>query len=339
MAVLSEAKQLTNFSYDKLASLYLLCGDEDYRKRSAVQAIVNAAVDPAFRDFDLHKFDGKETSFSEMMRACEAFPLSGGRSCVVVRDFPIEKEKDKLLEEMFFDLPDYCSLVFWMVDSGFSPTKNKAAAQVFEKYGQILCLNRPDEHEIRNYLFDIAKSHACTIDANAVRSLAETVGGDLNRLFNEAEKVCLYVGSGVITAKDIDMVCIHSVEARTFDMAKAVAAGNPGAALQILQNLFAQRTAPELILAALITHYVDIYRAWACKVAHISTEKLTQLFDYKGKTFRIDNAKRAVARMSDRQVQKYLEILDNADRQLKSTAADAQTVLECCVIRLAQNRA
>jgi DNA polymerase-3 subunit delta len=172
------------------------------------------------------------------------------------------------------------------------------------------------------------------MDRAAAQYFIESVGGDLNRLQNELDKLCAYAGGGNVTREQIDAVCVKSVDAKSFDMVKAVSAGNGTLALRLLDDLFRQKVAPQMLLGSLIANYVDIYRAFAALQAGKSAEAPAGLFDYKGKAFRLQNAGRMARGMKLPQVQQSLELLAQADRRLKNTGMDDRLVMEQCLIGL-----
>ena len=162
----------------------------------------------------------------------------------------------------------------------------------------------------------------------------ESVGGDLNLLQNELEKLCVYAGGGNLTRAHVDDVCVKSIDAKSFDMVKAVAAGDGSRALALLDDLFRQKVAPQMLLGSLIANYVDIYRAYTAMRAGLRAEAPAQLFDYKGKTFRLQNAGRVAGKLKPPQVRRCLELLAQADRRLKNTGMDNRLVMEQCIIGL-----
>jgi len=161
----------------------------------------------------------------------------------------------------------------------------------------------------------------------------QSVGGDLNLLQNELAKLCAFA-NGEITRTHIDQVCIKSIDAKSFDMVKAVAAGNGTAALRLLDELFQQKVAPQMLLGSLVANYVDLFRASVALQSGKRAEDPAKLFDYKGKTFRLQNAGRMAQRMNPVQIKRSLDLLDQADRRLKSSGMNDRLVMEQCVIGL-----
>lgn len=336
MPLIDESEVKRQIKENDFARLYVVCGDEEYLKQHYAAQICEKAVAEAFRDFNFHRFEGKDTTVEELAQALEAYPLGGGRSCVMVRDFPLEgMGSDKNFLAFLKELPPHGVLVLWMDTAAFHPKKSKALLEAFNAAGHVAQLNRPDASQMARILAGGAKRRGCAMDARTAGYLIETVGGELNTLLNELEKLCAYAGEGqTITNAHVDAVCIKSLDAKSFDMVKAVAAGDGGGALRLLDDLLRQKTAPPMLLGSLISNYVDVYRAAAALKSRKRPEDLAKVFDYGGKAFRLQNAGRVAAKMSMARVVRCLALLDDADRKLKNSGMDNRLVLEECLIGL-----
>ena len=335
MALIDEAEVRRQIKDGTLGRLYVVCGGEGYLKQHYAARLCEAAVDDAFRDFNFHRFEGKDLDLDTLAQATEAVPLLGGRTCVLVRDFPLEAANgDKDFMKFLQELPEYVVLVFWMDTQDFHPKKYKALADAINAAGHIAQFNAPDETQTLRIIAAGAKNRGCSIDRAAAQYFIESVGGDLNLLQNELDKLCAYAGGGNVTREQIDAVCVKSLDAKSFDMVKAVSAGNGTLALRLLDELFRQKVAPQMLLGSLIANYVDIYRAFIALQSGKSAEAPANLFDYKGKAFRLQNAGRMARGMRLPQVKRCLELLAQADRRLKNTGMEDRLVMEQCVVGL-----
>ncbi|MDR1464137.1 MAG: DNA polymerase III subunit delta [Oscillospiraceae bacterium] len=332
MAVIDEKECKRQLKEAVLSRLYVICGDEDYLKQVYAGKLSDQATAGPFRDFNFHRFEGKDTSLDEIAQAAEAFPVGAERSCVLVRDFPLDG--DPSLLRFLRELPQHCVMLFWMDTLEFSPKKNKQLAAAVGEAGHFLQLDRPGAVQLAQLICSSAKKRGGQMDKATADYLIETVGGDLNTLLRETEKLCAYAGDASITKAHVDTVAVKSIDAKAFDMVKAVSAGNGTLALRLLDDLFAQKTAPELLLGSLITQFMDIFRAAVARRAGKRPEAAADLFAYRGMTFRLTNAARTAAKLQFSQICGCLDHLDTADRQLKSSPLDKRFVLERCVIAL-----
>ena len=335
MATIDEAELRRQMKDGEFARLYVVCGGENYLKQHYAAQLCAAAVDEAFRDFNFHRFEGKDLDLNTLSQAVQAVPLMGARTCVLVRDFALEAMNgDKDFLGLLQDLPDYAVLVFWMDTIDFHPKKYKLLAEAVNAAGHIAQFNAPDESQTLRIVAAGAKKRGCALDRATAQYFIESVGGDLNLLQNELDKLCAYAGGGSLSRAQIDAVCVKSLDAKSFDMVKAVSTGNGTLALRLLDELFRQKVAPQMLLGSLIANYVDIYRAFIALQSGKSADAPAKLFDYKGKSFRLQKAGDMARQMKQPQVKRCLELLSQADRRLKNTGMDDRLVMEQCVIGL-----
>ena len=335
MAFISEAECKRQMESAQLARLYVVCGGEEYLKQHYAARLSESACEEAFRDFNFHRFEGKDLELDTLAGAVDAMPLGGGRTCVMVRDFNLEAYKDDAdFLGLLRGLPEHATLLFWMDTVEWKPKKHKALLETVNAAGHVLECNAPDTAQTLRLLASGAKRRGCALDRATAQYLMESVGGDLNLLQNELQKLCAYAGEGNISKQQIDAVCVKSVDARSFDMVKAVAAGDGSAALRLLDELFRQKVAPQMLLGSLAANYVDLFRVAAAMQSGKKADAAASLFDYKGKAFRLQNAGRMAARYPLPRIGRCLDLLDRADRLLKSSGLDPRLVLEQCVVGL-----
>ncbi len=328
-----------------LDKLYLIYGEEDYLKSFYAGKIAEKTVDKNFADFNLHKFEDKGVDLDKVSEALEAFPMMGGKTCVIVKDLPVDalgKDDSEKLMAIYSDVPDTSVLVFWIDTLDASPRKNakwRDFIMNIATFGSVLELNRRSRSDLVKLVCSGAAKRGCSIFPDKADYLISLVGDDMTNLLGELEKVCAFTQNGEITAAAIDAVAVKTVEAVTFDLAKAIAAGNAQKAFSILNMLFRQKTEPVLIMGALISDYVDMYRVKICRQNGGRSEDVAKIFNYRGKEFRLRNAAGQAAKLTAGQLRDSLDALSRADEQLKSSGGDKQIILEKCITLLMLGRA
>src|SRR3954463_805202 len=84
---------------------YHFAGDDDFRKQEALNLLVNAAVDPATRDFNYEARRGSEISGEALGSILGTPPMLAERRVVVVRDAGALKKDAKAAVESYLDRP------------------------------------------------------------------------------------------------------------------------------------------------------------------------------------------------------------------------------------------
>ena len=341
MAIIDEEVLKKQIREQKFSSLYLFYGEESYLKQQYVTKIIDKATDESFRTFNLHTLEGKDTTLDEIAECCEAMPMMGEFTVTVVSDMDLSKldsSKDSKLIQLISDIPSSTVLIFKQDTVNVDPKDKKWSdiIKAFDKYGCAVKLDKKTGYDLVKLLVSGAKKRECVLSNDNARYLISIVGDDLNVLLNELEKVCLYADKREITKKDIDTVAVRSLEATAFTLTKFLISGNFDKAYEALDTLYFLKTEPTLIMGALISAYVDMYRA---KVAVTNGENSTaaaKAFNYRNREFRLTNGARDAGKLSINQLRSALEILAEADEKLKTNYEESKTrlTIEEAMVRL-----
>lgn len=340
MAVLNEAALSKSLREDTLSPVYFLYGKETYRMDKCVSAIIKKAVGKQSSCFNLRQFDGTQASVSEIVEAAEAYPVMADRKCVTVNNLNIEglAEKDyNLLKELVKDPPETTVLVF--LHSALEINLKKSAkyktfSGLIEKSGTVTEFGYLSQSQLEKVLLDTAAKNGCQLSPYLACYLIDKCGDSLSVLLTELEKLCCYTGEGEITREAVDLLAAESVESSAFDLSKAILKREYSRSFHILDELFYQRLEPLAIMGALNMSFSDLYKAAIAKAEQIPVSTVISDFAYKGRDFRIKNAFRDVSAFSLPQIRQCLAILSEADRKLKSSRTDGQTLLELVIAKM-----
>lgn len=339
MPLITEGELKASIKASQFSNLYFLYGEEKYLVKHYSVLLEKKIVNPDFADFNLHTYDGKSPDFEEIANAAEVFPMMSEYSCIVIKDLPVDnlnnEDSDKLIS-ILSDIPDTTVIIITLptLSVNMKSAKGKKIYSVFEKYGSVLEFNRFSVSQLSKLIEKGAKDRKCSIGFSECSYLISIVGDDMSLLLNELEKICSYKKEGIITKQDIDAVVVKSMQARAFDLAKALVAKNCDTAMDILDKLFSMKEEPINILGAIITPYIDMYRAKVYSSGSMRAEDAAKDFNYRNKEFRLTNAAKSASKYSVKQLRQFLEVLFEADSMLKSTSVDGRIVLEQTITKL-----
>lgn len=341
MAAIKEKDLKKIIRSGNVTGLFLIYGNENYLKTHYVEQMKKKAVDSALEDFNLHCFEGKEISIDEIHEAIEAMPVMSETNCVIVDDLPMDKlasaEQSKLFE-MISDVPETCCLIFKVSETDVSPKKSakwKSIIKEFENHGNAVELNHLTTEEVKKIIISGIEKRGCKISSRSASLLIENAGSDLTSLFNEVEKLSAYASGREITPEDINLLVSKTVETTVFAMTRSLLSGRIDAAYNSLNELFYQKTDPIMIMGALISTYVDIYRVKAAKISGVRIESIGEYYNYRGKEFKLKNSGQNASALSLTQIRKSIDALSEADFQVKFSRIDPKIVLEKALIKLA----
>ncbi|MDR1629569.1 MAG: DNA polymerase III subunit delta, partial [Oscillospiraceae bacterium] len=251
----------------------------------------------------------------------------------------LSKENFALFEEGIRQIPETSVLIFYMDLTEVSTKKTDKWFPILTlcaKQGICAELNGRSVGAMVSLIASGAKKRGCTISPETAQYLIRYCGDELQVLLNELDKLCAFVGSGGITEENINEVCVKSVEASVFDLAKTIIENNADAAFSILTALLSQKTEPTIILGTLASTYVDIYRAKAAAAENRHTREITNLFSYKGKSFRLEQASKLARSLSLQTAKQCVAALSEADIAIKFSSKPNSLVLEELLTKLLQ---
>ena len=325
----------------RLARVYFLYGEESYLAARYAQMIADKAVGKdSFAEFNLRKFDGTDFSIEELEDAVEALPLMAERKCVMVRDLDIGASASTAdrVQALLASPPEECVLVFWM-DAVQPDMKKSARWKAFgaavDKVGCVVEFPKKTAGDVAQMLCAGAQRRGSSMTPEVARLLVEQCGNDLNLLLNELDKLCALAGEGGVTREHVEQAATRSLETSVYQLTKELLQNHYQQVYEVLRRLFYQREKPVMILSVLSGCYVDLYRAKAAASAGVPAESLAAEFKYRGREFVLRNAARDSARLSLQTLRRCLDVLAEADTQLKSGRADEERgVLEKTVAKL-----
>ncbi len=320
--------------------VYVLYGEESYLTARYADKIASMAVTDDMGGFNLQKLDGETAEPDHIVQAVEALPLMADTKCVVVRDLDITAgdTADKIMPLITAPV-DTAVLVLMYMRLQPQSTKNekwKTLLNEATKNGAVVKFSKKTESEIIAALCAGAARRNCTLRAPAAALLVQQCGDDMLLLTNELDKLAALADGGDITEQLVSAVATKNLEMKVYDLSKAILRRRGDEAFALLDGLMQMREEPIAVLAVLISAYVDMYRMKVAVAAGKRDDDVADLFAVytKKNAFRLRYAAQDAARMSIEQLRQKLEILAWADTTLKSSRADARTVLEQTVAKL-----
>lgn len=339
MPQLTEIELKKQIGSDDFARLYFFYGDEKYLLKHYTSLICKKAIDTSFADFNFHRYDGKDADFDDIAQAAEALPMMSERTLILINDLPIDnlnsEVTDKFLK-LISDIPDTTVILISnpSIDVNVKSAKGKKILSEIDKFGCSVSFEHASLNQLIKLIEKGASSRNCSISQSDARYLLTLIGDDMTVIINELDKICAYKKEGEIKREHIDAVVVKTVQARVFDLAKALTSGNCDLAMDILDTLISMKEEPINILGALITPYVDMYRAKVYVSGGLRAEDAGKDFNYKNKEFRLTNGARTASKYSITQLRSFLDVLDDADRLLKSSTVNGRLVLEQTITKL-----
>ena len=238
--------------------LYLLYGDEPYLVERAVKRLLERAVDPGFRDFNLNVFYGNEVKGDEVFGAAQTLPMFATLRVVLVK-----KGGDLsagAMETLISYLQDPSPSTCLVLQAEKIDGRKKFFAE-FKKRGELVEFKRPYESQLGPYVRDEVRAAGKKIDAAAAELLAFLVGNNLQELVSQIEKLCLYCGKKeLIGVTEVKAIVSDTKVENVFEFTDALGGKDLGRSLTMLTSLLQDGEVPIRILGAVARHYRQLWQ-------------------------------------------------------------------------------
>jgi DNA polymerase-3 subunit delta len=241
----------------QFAPAYYLYGEDDFLKEQAVRQLVEAAVDPATRDFNFEVRRGSELDAETLGSLLGTPPMMADRRVLVVRDVGALRKDARTLLDRYIKSPAPDAIVILVTPAGAKVDRvlsSKATALEFEPL---------TGDRLPKWITYHAETELGTpITPEAVALLQSAVGTDLLQLAIELDKLASFTSGRVIDETAVTAVVGVRRSETLGAFLDAVGARDVVTALELLPGVMAQPKASAVtIVMALTAQTLAI--AWA----------------------------------------------------------------------------
>ncbi|HEX4602277.1 MAG TPA: DNA polymerase III subunit delta, partial [Gemmatimonadales bacterium] len=179
--------------------VYYLHGDEDVLKDEAVRALLDRAVEPAARDFNVDQRSAAELDPAALHALVNTPPLLAERRAVVIRGLEQLRKTAKVREELgrYLDSPNPTTLLVLVQGAGEPPDADLA------RRATVVAIEPLPPERLERWLAHRAGQLGATLAPDAVALLVSAVGNDLASLARELEKLAAVAADRTVTRDDV----------------------------------------------------------------------------------------------------------------------------------------
>ena len=240
--------------------VYYLHGAEDYLKEETVKQLIDAAVDPATRDFNLETLRAGDVDAETLGSLLGTPPMMADRRMVIVRDVAAMRKDTRKTLEQYLTAPAKDVVLVLVAASGGKEDRALAERATAVEFEPLSGARVP-----KWITYYATHDLGCEITPEAVTLLQNAVGTELAQLRSELDKLASFVAGE--DRRVIDEGAVSSIvgvqRGETLgDLLDAVANRNASLALELLRHVLQQpKTSAVTIVMALTTQTLAL--AWA----------------------------------------------------------------------------
>lgn len=255
---------VTAFRHRNFKPLYFFYGNERFLTDELQAVLLEHAIAPHERDFNLDIVYGNETDASAVLGLCSSYPVMAERRLVVVRDF--EKLKDNRRFKEYAERPNPTAIVALVC--GTKPNLATHPYRALREHAVSMEAKSLYDNQMPGWIQKRAEASGYKISQEAVRMLSEFVGTDLRTAVEELEKLTTYTaGRQTITADDVVHASGQTREYNVFELQKALGEGRARDAFRIAERMLQQAGHANgealKIIAVLTTYFTKLWKLTA----------------------------------------------------------------------------
>jgi DNA polymerase-3 subunit delta len=221
------------------ARAYYFHGPEDLLKDEGLRAILERAVEPSLRDFNLDQRSAGQLDADSLFALCTTLPMMAERRVVVLREVEAIKRKPRLraalLEYLGRPAPE---TVLVLIQGANEENEDKEIAGAGAAIA-VPCLPLPEERVLR-WLDRRAKALGVELPDDAARHLVRAVGGELTSLAAELDKLAALPAGEPLTIERVGSLLGVRHGETVFDWRDAVLESRVEPAVRLIGPLLDQ---------------------------------------------------------------------------------------------------
>ena len=319
---------------------YFITGEDEYQKDDAVKQLVESALEPSLRDFNLDTRRAADLDAETLGVLLSTPPMMSDRRVIVLREVNALKKDARKVLDQYLQKPAADLLLIMTAGAGTKADSTISVSATGLEFNFLTGDRIPKwiSHHATNQL-------GIRISEPAVELLQAAVGSDLHQLAGELDKLASYVqGRGDEIGEDAVAAIVGVRRGETqADLLDAVADRNVSRALELVPHVLAQpKTTAVSVVMALSTQMLAISWGRARLDEGLSRARLTQeYFDllketgaFTGRSWGSATAvwARAAERWSRQALDHALDSLLEADVALKESRVSSEEQLLATVV-------
>ena len=232
----------------KFAAVYYLFGEDDYLKEQAVYQLIEAAVDPTTRDFNLEIRRAGELDAEVLGSLLATPPMMADYRILVVRDVGTLRKDARVLLDRYIKSPAPDAVVILVTPAGGKTDRALSANAVTLEFEPL-----PGDRVPKWITYHAEHELGVPITPEAAALLQGAVGTDLAQLATELDKLASYTNGGTIDEISVTAVVGVRRSETLGAFLDAVGKQDAVAALDLLPGIMAQPKASAVTIVMALT--------------------------------------------------------------------------------------
>lgn len=255
-------------------SLVLLHGEESYFLEKAVRLILDAVVPPEARDFNVNQLYGRDLKAGQLIEQARTLPVFAARRLVLVKG--LDQAAAEQLEQLIDYVDNPVEETVLLLTAGKIDARRKLF-QRLRKNGKVFEFKKIYENQLPAQVREMAAELGLTLTGEALKLFCIRVGTSLAEVEGELCKLASYVGERtLVEADDVTVLVSDTRVESVFALVESIGRGQADQSLRLLHRLVADGEAPLKILAMIVRHFRQLWRAACLRAQNLPASEMAR---------------------------------------------------------------
>ena len=324
----------------KFKNSYVFCGLDEMLIKENIDIIINKAIDRTFKDLNLIKIDGNNSTFDEIMNACETLPFMSDKKVVVVYRANFLKDKTDSaglkvyneIKEYLKNLPEQTILIMYYLfgDKRERPNKNKKF-HTLDKLSTVVYADKLRGERLYKKVNNIFEKKAKKIGRVELRFFCDSVENNFDIIEREIDKLINYTLGRDIKKEDISLLLPNKGEDDVFDLVDFISQRKPEKAIDIMNDLLNKGENIMLILTLIANQFNMLFRIKVALNEGKNKEVIAR--EIHRPVFVVEKLIGQSRKFTIKQIESCMEEFIETEKKLKSSSLDKKIELELFIMK------
>jgi len=313
--------------------VYFFHGDETFLTRQAVAVLLEHAVDKATADFNFDRFHGADLNVERLLTVLNTPPMMAPRRVVLVRDLEKTSLPGKQMLADYAEKPMKSTVLILAagerirIDARKKTPKWAAKLESAAASALFWPLREP---ELIRWIMAQAELKGKKISSTAAYELYARLGGSLERLAGELEKLSVFCADREeITREDISSMSGVQAGGTVFDWVEALAAGNTLRSCRLANYLITHGESAVSAISLAAAHFLTLTRVKQLLAAGMLERDIKFKLGLSQRPAEaVRNIFTQARSYSVSRLERALELLLEADSKIKKSSLPDKLILE-----------
>lgn len=329
----TSAKISQSLSKGNISPVYVLTGEDLFRKQELIKKIITA-VQPD--DFNIYSSSADKADLAEALALANTAPVFSDRRVVILTGIEKLRKDPKEAIIRYLENPLDTTVFILTHDDSKKFKTEKALASAASEHGELANFDELKREDLAMWVRERLKENGLNGEFEAVETLCEAVGADLNALAQEIEKLSLYTAdrdNKNISKEDVLAGVGFSKEENPFELSNAVQYMNKKKAFSLAEKLLDSGEDPLAVLGKISYPVLKMARIKRMSNAGMAPSEITKAAGLMfWESSLVNNARNFP---SEEIFLKTLDRIIEADKSFKtSTASDPKTMIKGILMTL-----